>query len=239
MNTYNPFSLKGKNILVTGASSGIGKATAVACSKLGAKVIITGRNSVRLEDTYSQLGAGCEQILADFYNDEDVCHLSDRVGGLDGVVHSAGIANTIPFKFINKNKLKGIFDVNLFAPVVLMQQLLKKKKISNYASIVFLASIDGPVTAHMGNSMYGATKAAVCAMTKGLAVELAARNIRVNAILPGMVDTPMNQTENITEEQLEEDKRRYPLKRYARPDEIAYAAIYFLSDASTFTTGQV
>lgn len=237
MTTYNPFSLKGKSILVTGASSGIGKATAVACSKMGAKVVITGRNELKLQETYSQLGDGCEQILADFDNETDFYNLINCLGNLDGVVHSAGIASTVPFKFVNRNKLKNIFDVNFFAPVFLMQQLLKKKKISDFASIVFLASIDGPITAHIGNSMYGATKAAICAMTKALAVELAVKNIRVNAILPGMIDTPLIHAGNISEEQLEKDKMTYPLRRYGRPDEIAHAAIYFLSGASTFTTG--
>ena len=114
---------------------------------------------------------------------------------------------------------------------------MKKKKINKGGSIVFLSSIDGPINSHIANSSYSATKAALAAIAKGMAVELAPKNIRVNYLMPGQTETPLIHNEFITEEQLAIDMDKYPMKRYGRPEEIAYGAIYFLSDASTFTTG--
>ncbi len=130
-----------------------------------------------------------------------------------------------------------LFNVNFFAPVLLSQFLLKNKLLAKGGSIVFLSSIDGPLTAHVSNSMYSATKGAVSAIMKNMAVELAAKSIRVNAVLPGMTETPLIHGGVITQEQLNEDMKLYPLKRYAEPREIALAVIYLLSDASSFTTG--
>lgn len=235
---YNPFSLEGKTILVTGASSGIGKATAIECSRLGAKVAITGRDEVRLAETFSALdGNGHLQFSADLTQEENITELVDKLPQLNGIVHAAGIATTIPFAFIKKKNLDSIFNINFFAPTILSQMLVKSKKIVNGGSIVFLSSIDGPVTAHAANSIYAASKGAVSAMSKNMAIDLASKKIRVNTILPGMTETPLIHGENFTDENFEADMKLYPLKRYGRPEEIAWAAVYFLSDASSFTTG--
>ena len=238
-NSYNPFSLNNKTVLVTGASSGIGKAIAVECSKMGASVIITGRNEERLHQTFELLERGNlhKEIVCDLQSEEKIRELTEQLPVLNGIVHAAGIVKTLPFQFISSMELNNIFDVNFFAPVLLSQILTKTKKISKEASIVFISSINGPVTALVGNSMYAASKAAVVAMAKNMALELASKKVRVNCILPGMTETPMIQLENITQEQLEADKKLYPLKRYGKPEEIAYAAVYFLSDASAWTTG--
>lgn len=238
MNHYNPFTLENKTILVTGASSGIGKATALECAKMGASVIITGRDEKRLHQTFERLEKGNhKKIVCDLHPEENIKQLSEQLTTLNGIVHAAGIAKKLPFPFISSKKMNEMLDVNFFAPVLLSQMLIKAKKLSKGASIVFISSIDGPVTAHIGNSMYAASKGAVTAMAKNMAVDLASKQIRVNCILPGMVETPLIHSENITQEQLELDMTLYPLKRYGKPEEIAYAAVYLLSDASAWTTG--
>jgi len=236
--SYNPYSLEGKTILVTGASSGIGKATAIECSKLGARVIITGRDEARLQQTLSSLeGEGHVVIVAGLGEDDGIRFLVERVPVLNGIVHAAGISDTVLFQFLKKERLENIFNINFFAPVVLSQLLLKKKLLRKGGSIVFLSSIDGPITAHIGNSMYSATKGALSAMMRNMSIELASKGIRVNAVLPGMTETPLIHNDDITQEQLNKDMELYPLKRYADPREIAWAIIYLLSDASTFTIG--
>ena len=236
--SYNPYSLEGKTILVTGASSGIGKATAIECSKLGARVVITGRDEARLQQTLSSLeGEGHVVITADLGEDDGIRFLVERVPVLNGIVHAAGISDTVLFQFLKKERLENIFNINFFAPVVLSKLLLKKKLLQKGGSIVFLSSIDGPVTAHIGNSMYSATKGALSAMMQNMSIELASKGIRVNAVLPGMTETPLIHNDDITQEQLNKDMELYPLKRYADPREIAWAIIYLLSDASTFTIG--
>lgn len=235
---YNPFSLKGKTILVTGASSGIGKATAIECSKLGATVIALGRNEKRLQETFDQLMTpDSKQFALDLTNEDTVNVLLGELPKLDGLVNAAGIASTTLFQFATPEKIRGIFDVNFFAPVEFSRLLLKKKLIKKGGSIVFFSSVDGPINVHIGNSTYSATKSALASVARGMAVELAAKGIRVNYLMPGQTETPLIHGESITQEQLEEDKKNYPMGRYGRPEEIAYGAIYFLSDASTFTTG--
>ena len=235
---YNPFSLENKTVLVTGASSGIGQAIAIECSKMGASVVITGRNEERLNQTFELLeGSNHQKIVCDLQSEENIKELSDQLPVLNGMVHAAGIQKTLPFQFVSSKELNKIFDINFFAPTMLSQMIVKAKKITKGASIVFISSINGPVTASTGNSMYSASKGAITAMAKNMAVDLAPKKIRVNCILPAMVETPLIQPEALTQEQLDYDKNLYPLKRYGKPEEIAYAAIYFLSDASAWTTG--
>jgi NAD(P)-dependent dehydrogenase (short-subunit alcohol dehydrogenase family) len=235
---YNPFSLAGKTVLITGASSGIGKATAIECSKMGATLIITGRNEERLNQTFEMLdGNNHKKIVCDLHSEDSIKEFSTQLPELDGIVHAAGIVKTLPFQFVSSTDLNHIFSVNFFAPVLLSQILTKTKKISKGASIVFISSIDGPVTVHIGNSMYAASKGAITAMAKNMAIDLASKKIRVNCIMPGMIETPLIHTGDITQEQLELDTKLYPLKRYGEPEEIAYAAVYFLSNASAWTTG--
>lgn len=234
----NPFSLEGKTILVTGASSGIGKATAIECSKLGASVIALGRNRERLQETFDQLETvSSQKFTVDLTHEEEVQTLLEQLPKLDGLVNAAGVASTTLFQFATPDKIRNIFDVNFFAPVEFTRLLLKKKLIKKGASIVFFSSVDGPINVHIGNSTYSATKSAIASVARGMAVELAARGIRVNYLMPGQTETPLIHGESITQEQLAQDMKNYPLGRYARPEEIAYGAIYFLSDASTFTTG--
>jgi NAD(P)-dependent dehydrogenase (short-subunit alcohol dehydrogenase family) len=234
----NPFSLENKTILVTGASSGIGRATAIECSKMGAKVIITGRNEERLQETFVQLeDDGHLQIVADLQKGEDLALLIESVPVIDGLVNNAGITISLPVPFINKGALDDILQINTVVPILLTSAIVKKKKIKNGGSVVFTCSTSGIYNAVIGNAMYSASKGAISGFMKNAALDLAAKNIRVNAVSPGMINTNILESGVITEEQLKEDMKKYPLKRYGEPEEVAYAIIYLLSDASSWVTG--
>ena len=237
---YNPFSLLGKRILVTGASSGIGRATAIECSKMGANVILTARNEERLNETLQQMdNIQLHQIIvADLSNMDDIKTLVDSIGNpLDGIVLCAGFTIVKPFRFVSENNIDSIINVNFKASAILLQMLLKRKGINKKASIVFISSVSGVWVSTMGNTLYSASKGAVNGLIKGLALEMATKAIRVNSVNPGMVNTPFFKDDVISKEELQEDIKRYPLGRYGNPKEIAYAVIYLLSDASAWVTG--
>ncbi|MCF0158569.1 MAG: SDR family oxidoreductase [Veillonella sp.] len=239
---YNPFCLKGKTVLVTGASSGIGKQTAIECSKIGASVIITARNEARLTETLANMdateGQQHKMILADLTVVSEVDNLVNEVSELDGLILCSGRGLTLPFQFSTRDKFDEIFETNFFSPIELMRLLYKKKKLNKSASIVILASLGGTAVYSGGNCIYGASKAALNSVMKFCAKEFAPRKIRVNSICPGMVDTPLIHRGTVSEEQLQEDMLRYPLKRYGKPEDIAYAVVYLLSDAASWMTGQ-
>lgn len=235
---YNPFTLENKTILVTGASSGIGKATAIECSRLGAKVVVTGRNEERLNQTLAELeGEGHMAIVADLSSEEGVNVLVDQCPQIDGLVNNAGSTIMVPTQFISRDKLMQVLEVNTVAPIMLTQQLLKKKKLGKGASVVITDSISGVKIASPGNVLYSTSKSAINGFVKNAALDLASKNIRVNAVCPGMIDTHILDNGSVTAEDVEADMKKYPLRRYGKPEEVAYAIIYFLSDASGFTTG--
>lgn len=236
MNVFNPFSLEGKTILVTGASSGIGRAIAKACSQMGAKVIATGRNIQRLEQTLSNMeGEGHEMIPADLIKVEDVKALAVQTPKLDGVVHCAGIGHRMPAKLLTEAEVDKVMKVNFNSVVSLQTELMTAKKINKAASVVFVASA-APNMPAFGNAVYSASKAAIIGYAKCLALELAPRGIRVNCICPAMVWTDLIMQEGVGKEELEQAQLKYPLKRYGQPEDVAYLAIYLLSDASQWMT---
>ena len=234
----NPFSLEGKTILVTGASSGIGKAIAIECSKLGARLSILGRNENRLKETFNELsGEGHEYIVTDLSFSSSFKEICSTVPCLDGIVHCAGLTKILPFQFVTKEDLDEVMNVNFYAPAELSRLLLKNKKINKEGSIVFISSVSGVYCSAVASSIYSASKGAVNGLVKGMALDLAPKGIRVNCVNPGMIDTNILAESDITKEQLKEDMKRYPLKRYGKPEEVAYAVIYLLSDASKWVTG--
>lgn len=241
MQNYNPFSLRGKTILVTGASSGIGKATAVECARMGANLIVTARNEERLNATLAALdvesGQKHKAVIADLLVAEQMEKLIVESGKIDGLVLCSEKGLTLPFQFSSRDKFDDIFETNFYAPVELMRVLYKKKQINKEGSVVILASLGGTEVFSGGNCIYGASKAALNSVMKFCAKEFAPRKVRVNGICPGMVDTPLIHRGTVSEEQLQEDMKRYPLKRYGRPEDIAYNAVYLLSDASAWMTG--
>ena len=235
---YNPFSLENKKILVTGASSGIGRAIAIECSKMGAEVIITGRNEGRLAETYGQLeGKHPAYIVADLTKEEDIERLVAGTENLNGLVNCAGLTIPKPFKFLQESDIETVMTVNFNAPLLLTQRLVKKKKLEKGGSVVFISSISGTKVSYIAGSIYSASKGAINGLCKGLALELAPQQIRVNTVVPGMVETNIVSGGEIAEEQLEIDRQKYPLKRYGKPEEVAYAVVYLLSGASGWVTG--
>ncbi len=236
--TYNPFTLRGKRVLVTGASSGIGKATAIECSKMGATVIITARSEERLQEAYSELyGEGHSIIVGDLSNTETLDLIAETVPKLDGVVNNAGISKNLLLPFINSNDLHNVFELNVFAPMMLTQKLLKKKKINKFASLVFTSSIGGNCTVAIGRSIYSSSKTALTGFMKNAAVDLGSKGIRSNAVLPGFIETELMAASVLDNETNEAIIKSCPLKRHGKPEEVAHAIIYFLSDASRFVTG--
>lgn len=234
----NPFSLAGKTILITGASSGIGRATAIECSKLGARLILAGRNEQRLDEVFSLLeGEGHEQKKLDLRDSSALEEFVSTLPEIDGCVNNAGIGGKLPVAFIKRNDLQSVLDINTIVPVMLTQLLVKKKKMRKGSSMVLTSSISGVYSVDIGNTLYSVSKSAIDGFMKNAALELAAKGIRVNSVNPGMVDTPINNIDSFSEEQKKEDIRRYPLGRYGRPEEIAYAIIYLLSDAAAWVTG--
>ena len=235
--TFNPFSLNGKTVLVTGASSGIGRGVAIACSKMGATIILNGRNRQKLEETFAQLGEGDHRIMvADLTNSNSVSQMMVEMPNLDGIVHCAGIGQRVLCKLATANDVDAVMDTNFKAPVLMQTELLKQKKINKGASIVFIASI-ATWSPSIGNAFYSASKGAIVSYANCLGLELAPRNVRVNCISPAMVWTDLVLQEGIDEELLREDEKKYPLKRYGTPEDIANLAIYMLSDASLWMTG--
>ena len=237
LSASNPFSLEDKNILVTGASSGIGRAIAVACSKMGAKVVLTARNIKRLKETMIMLqGEGHQLIIADLTDATQCLELVEQLPQLDGVVHNAGVGSRVLCKNIEARDLREVLEPNLFAPILLQKVLLDEKKVKKGASIVFMASMAAKYPS-IGNAVYSASKGAIISYAKVLGLELAPRLIRVNCICPAMVWTDLIIKDGIDKEVLEEAQRKYPLKRYGTPEDIANLCLYLLSDASSWMTG--
>lgn len=239
---YNPYSLEGKTILVTGASSGIGKATAIECAKLGANVIITARNEERLSAVLSELdttlGQNHQIVIADIASEEGLNTLIATLPLLDGVSSNAGIAlGNSPIKFIGEDQMHSLMLTNTYSHVLLAKMLFKKKLIGKNGSIVFTASIGGTVSHGPGNTLYGMSKNALLAFAKYAAIEFAPRGIRVNCVSPGMIETPLIKLDALTDEDKAIDADKYLLKRYGKPEEVARTTAFLLGDASSFITG--
>ena len=232
----NPFSLEGKTILVTGASSGIGKATAILCAEMGATVFVSGRNAARLDDTLAQMSDGDHQkIVCDLTDTTMLSKIVESIPNFDGVVHCAGIGQRILCKQLTEQDIDTVMNTNFKAPVLLQTELLKQKKINKSASIVFVGSIAAE-SPSIGNAIYSASKGALISYAQCLGKELSVRQIRVNVISPAMVKTNLIYADGISEEQLAEDEKRYPLKRYGNPEDIANLAVYLLSEAASWMT---
>lgn len=234
---HNPFSLTNKHILVSGASSGIGRAIAVECSKMGANLILTGRNVVELGITLENLtGEGHKLIPADLNSDVDLELLVDQLPKLDGFVSNAGINRRMLCRYIKENNLDLIMKTNLTSPMLLTKRLLRSKKIGSAASVIFISSI-AAFHSSIGDGVYSATKGGISSYSKVLALELAASGVRVNTIQPGMIRTSLLENGPLDAEDYAKDEKKYPLARYGNPEEVAYAAVYLLSDATKWMTG--
>ncbi|MCS3810969.1 SDR family oxidoreductase [Xanthomonas sp. 4461] len=237
---FNPFSLAGKRLLVTGASSGLGRTIALNCARMGAGLVVTGRDTARLTGTLDELhaisAASHQAINADLIVADERNALVDSLSApLHGVVHSAGISRLCPARMMNEAHLHEVQSTNVDAPVLLTQGLLKRNLIAADGSIVFIASI----AAHIGVAgvgAYSASKAALIAYSRCLAMEVVKRGIRVNCLSPALVDTPLLDATAKVVGSLDAERANYPLG-FGKPDDVANAAIFMLSDASRWITG--
>ena len=174
-------------------------------------------------------------LCADLTKESDLASLVDSIQELDGLVNNAGVNRVKPVTFIKEDDLEFVFQNNTFASINLTRMLLKKKKLNNNASIVFTSSVSAFYNAP-GRALYASSKAAITSYMRSVAVEMSIKNIRANAVHPGLVETNLNK-DVLSEEDKQKDLANYPLKRYGKPEEIAWAIIYLLSDASAWTTG--
>ena len=233
------FDLTGKTILVTGASSGIGRGIALACAEAGAKCVLVARNAERLEAVKAECaGEGHLIEVIDLVDSESMKSFVDRMPVLDGLVQCAGVGDKqLPLKFLSAEFIDEVLSINLRAPMAFLAMLEKKKKLNKGASVVMMSSISS-FHATPAHSLYCASKAGLSAFTQAAALDLAGKKIRVNSIAPGRVNTPLIEYSNISEEQRLADIAKYPLKRYGEVSDIVSAALYLLSDASEWVTGQ-
>lgn len=235
----NPFSLEGKTILITGASSGIGRGICINCSNVGANVVLSARNQERLNETLSSMQGDCHTIIkADLTKKEDILALVENLPEIDGVIFCAGLIKTMPVKNITESALNDIFDVNILSEIKLASLLLKKKKLKHGASVVFISSVS-TFNVKVGNSLYSATKGATNSFAKAMALECAKIKIRVNCIQPGFVPSAILSRGAIEEDSfLKFYAERHPLG-FGTPADIANCCIYLLSDAARWVTGSI
>jgi NAD(P)-dependent dehydrogenase (short-subunit alcohol dehydrogenase family) len=231
--------LTGKTILVTGASSGIGRQTAISISTCGGKVIITGRNHDRLTGTLASMKGGSHQYFAaDLTIPEQRDALVDFLPELNGVVYSTGISDLVPSQFISPDDIRKNFSIGFDASVLLTAALLRKKKLVKQAcSLVFISTLATRYP-FFGGTLYIAAKAALESYARTLALELAPKGIRVNCLSPAFVKGPMmEETEGkISKEAMDKFLERQPFG-LGDPADVAGAVVYFLSDSSQWVTG--
>lgn len=240
MEFVNPFALRDHKILVTGASSGIGKAIALCCAHMGAEVIGVGRDEARLQVTQLNLNAISSKphrtLRADLTHASERESLVAALGGpINGLVHSAGISRLSPVRMMTEQHLREVQAINVEAPMLLTQALLKRNLIAVDSSIVFIASI----AAHIGVpgvAAYSGTKAALIAMMRCLAMEVVKRRIRANCLSPALVETPLLDATATLLGSMEEERKSYPLG-FGKPEDVANAAVFLLSSASRWITG--
>ena len=242
---FNPFSLLGKVIIVTGASSGIGAQCAIDCSKMGAKVVLIGRNTERLNNVLEQCDKSNNHLVISYdLTDTDgmsnlLKMIVEKTGKISGLINCAGISTTMPINLVKKDMLSEFFDTNVYSSYLLTRECAKKSIVSdNGLSVIFLSSIMG-VVGENGKSVYSMTKGALLSGMRSLACELAKKNIRVNCISPGCIITPINENlPHISDPEKRTALEAMHLLGLGNVRDVSNACIYLLSDASRWVTGQ-
>jgi NAD(P)-dependent dehydrogenase (short-subunit alcohol dehydrogenase family) len=230
-------NLSGKKILVTGASSGIGKEVALLASSIGAEVILTGRNLSRLEQVASSLKGPYQIVICDLCNEGDIEKLADAIPEIDGLVNCAGMIQPFPIKFLKSKHIDTILHTNLYSSILLSSNILKSKKLKNNASVVFISSISANHP-YVGGAMYSASKAGIESFSKSFALENASKKIRSNVVAPGLVNTSIFEetVEALSEKELYAIESQYPLG-IGQPEDVANSVLFLLSDLSKWITG--
>jgi len=239
----NPIDLSGKNIIVTGASSGIGKGIAIYLSRLGANIIMVARNETRLKETYDELEPGSHSYhLMDLNNLEKIESMMDNICRdglkLNGLVHAAGISMTMPLQFLKISDVTNIMSVNFYSFLELVKHFSKRKYNDNGGSIVAISSISSKVAAR-GLTAYCASKGALESAIRALALELAPKGIRINSVAPGMIETQIyaGLKELVNNKDFEDRLKKRQFMGIGKPEDVAGATAFLLSDASRFITG--
>src|SRR5690606_7302164 len=240
----SPFDLSGKTILITGASSGIGRQCAICCSEMGADVILFGRNKERLKETFNLLNEKRNNFvlaadLTAYKEVEEIFnnHIKGKIK-IDGVINAAGISTTLPLKLVDTEKLNHFFNVNVTSAINITKLAIQKNNFSDDGgSVVFISSVMG-VVGETAKTLYGLTKGALISGCRSLALEFSKRKIRFNTVSPGVVETPMSQNAvySSDEESLTKIKNLHPLG-LGKPEDVANVCAFLLSDASRWITG--
>lgn len=241
---YNPFSIEGKNILVTGAASGIGRQCCIDFSNAGANVILLDINEEQLEITKGMCSPAVKSYshkcnLVDAAGTEDIVKAAvTEAGPIDGMLYCAGIEKTLPYNHLTDRDYQQIYSVNVVGATNLLKVLTKKNIRGENAKYVLIASITALV-GRPGVAAYAASKGAIVSLVKTLALEMASKGLNINCISPGTILTPLMEKmmESLTEEQQAERKSGFPLG-LGRPSDIANTAMFLLSDAARWITGQ-
>lgn len=238
--SFNPFSLQGKHILITGASSGIGRQCAVNCDRMGARLLLVGRNKSRLVETLGMLSGSDHDYVVTDLNKIPPTYIEELVtlhGAFDGFVHSAGIEKTVPVKFLKKADYVEVFNTNAFSAFEIIRQLCSRRIFKDGGSIVLISSITSLI-ARGGVCAYAASKGAINSAVRVMALELSKRRIRVNSISPGTILTPMmkDYLASLTDDEQKKRVDGFPLG-LGTSDDVANGVIYLLSDAARWVTG--
>jgi NAD(P)-dependent dehydrogenase (short-subunit alcohol dehydrogenase family) len=238
----NPFSLVGKTILVTGASSGIGRSCAVEFSKLGARLILVARRDAQLRETLRMMAGDGHHIEPyDLTSGEEIVPwmkaLAAKSGLLDGLVHAAGISTTLPVRATSQDTFRNIISVNLESAFFLCKAFRQRGVCNHTGSVALIGSVMSLV-GQPGLTAYCASKGALVTMAKSLSLELAAERIRVNVIAPGYIHTPMMEVveNSLPEKAMKSLRANHPLGT-GRPEDVAYAAAFLVSEAGRWITG--
>ncbi|NTU50556.1 MAG: SDR family oxidoreductase [Desulfobulbaceae bacterium] len=238
----NPMDLVDRTILVTGASSGIGRETAILLSQLGARLILVGRSSEQLCKTLSSLEGTAHQVYAFDLSNVDEIHrwmkeVTSAIGPLHGLVHSAGVQFTRPLRIVSSQGIEELMRLNVTAAILLAKAFRQKGVSADSGSIVYLSSVMGLV-GQSGQSAYSASKGALVTLTKSLALELSRENIRVNCVAPAMVSTEMTEKmlDLLTPEQVIQIEAMHPLG-FGNPRDVANAIAFLLADTGRWITG--
>lgn len=237
---YNPYTLEGKTILVTGASTGIGRQVAIDCAKFGAKLVLSDLDEENLNTVLGELeGEGHQAFVCDLTNEEDIVSLVENCPVLDGFSNNAGVSKSILMKFVSQKAFSEAAAINTFGPALLLQKLVRKKKFSKKSSVVFTTSVSGVFTVHYGDSVNAMSTGAINAFAKAAALDLGTQGIRVNCVNPSVIVTENTFAGTLlTEDEIKEKQAFFPLnKRFGNPDDVSAPIIFLLSDASSWITG--